>query len=126
MSEEEKNHGVERSKTIALTDVNSEKVDRWLEQVFAKRVQLSRREFLNWFIEKSPENLSNSDLGAIVERYYDEEAYLRRLVREVKQSKKEGRANQLEFIVRPRKSEPKRDAAPEVIADELNEDESPS
>jgi hypothetical protein len=121
MSEENKNEVATTSKSIVLSEGSIQKVDRWLEQVDGKRVQLSRKEFLNWFIEKSPENLSNSDLNTIVERYYDEEKFLRQLLRETKQAKRDGQPAQLEIVVRPRKSETKREAAP-AENDEISEE----
>lgn len=111
MSDENKSEIATTSKTIVLSEASIQKVDRWLEQVDGKRVQLSRKEFLNWFIEKSAENLSNSDLNTIVERYYDEEKFLRQLLRETRQAKRDGQPAQLEIVVRPRKSETKREAA---------------
>jgi hypothetical protein len=112
MSEEIKGPRPHRE-NVVLNESASQKIDRWLEQIAAKRVRLSRKEFLNWFIEKSSDNLSNSDLNAIVERYYDEEAFLRQLLREVKQAKKDGGPSSLEVIVRQRKPESKRDAPAE-------------
>jgi hypothetical protein len=109
MSEENDNEVRPRSETVALTDSSSQKIDQWLGQIAAKRVRLSRKEFLNWFIEKSSDNLSNADLNAIVDRYYDEEVFLRQLLREVKQAKKDGGPSSLEVIVRQRKPELKRD-----------------
>ena len=57
---------------VTLSEASSKKIAHWLEQIESKKVKLSRKEFLNWFIEKSPDNLSNSDLNAIAEKYYDE------------------------------------------------------
>ena len=61
-----------RLEHISLNQSSSKKIDRWLEQVEAKRVRLSRKEFVNWLIEKSSDNLSSADLNSIVERFYDE------------------------------------------------------
>jgi hypothetical protein len=109
MNEENKTNRKERLESVALTKSSSEKINRWLEQILGKRVRLSRKEFLNWFIEKSPDTLSNSDLNSIVKRYYDDEAYLRQVLREMKQAKKEGHPGQMEVVVRPRKTEAKRE-----------------
>lgn len=91
MNDEKKALMKPQGQHVVLTKASSKKINHWLKQIEAKKVKLSRKEFLNWFIEKSPENLSNSDLNAIVEKYYNEEAFLRQLLREVKQAKKDGK-----------------------------------
>lgn len=119
MKDENKSEDRTRFEAVALTELSSQKIDRWLEQVAAKRVRLSRKEFMNWFIEKSLENLSNADLNAIVDRYYDEEKFLRQLLREMKQAKKDGQPGNMEIVVRQKKSDSKREAtAAEELADE--------
>jgi hypothetical protein len=99
----------QKSKTIVLCESAIAKIDRWLEQVEGKRVRISRKEFLHWFIEKSSENLSNADLSAIAERYYDEEKFLRQLLRDTKRARQDGQASSLEILVRPKKTEVKKD-----------------
>lgn len=111
----------ERREHVALTPGSVQKVNRWLEQADGKRVRLSRKDLLNWFIEKSPENLSNADLNSIVERYYDEEAFLRQLLRETRQAKKDGQAGQLEIIVRSRRAEARRENTSTVTETSNNE-----
>jgi hypothetical protein len=125
MSEENKTETRTRSETIALAESSSQKINRWLEQIAAKRVRLSRKEFLNWFIEKSPKNLSNADLNAVVERYYDEEAFLRQLLREMKQAKRDGQPS-VELVVRPRKPETKREATAAEVEESAEENASVS
>ncbi len=118
MSEKE---NLNQSKEIvALTETSSKKIARWLEQVESKKVKLSRKEFLNWFIEKSPDNLSNSDLNAVVEKYYDEEAFLRRLLKEVKEAKKNGTAGNIELVVKQKRAEVKRE---EPATNEISNEE---
>lgn len=107
MSEKEKKN--QSKEIVVLSEASSKKIAHWLEQVESKKVKLSRKEFLNWFIEKSPDNLSNSDLGTIVEKYYDEEAFLRRLLKEVKEAKKNGTAGNIELVVKQKRSEVKRE-----------------
>lgn len=107
-----------KQKTVVLQDSAIEKIDRWLEQVEGKRVRLSRREFLHWFVDKSPENLSSTDLTAIVERFYDERKFLRQLLRESKRAEEEGRDLNLEILVRPKKSEVKRETSMESLEEE--------
>lgn len=111
MSEENKSEVEPTSKSIVLSEIAIRKIDRWLEQIDGKRVRLSRKEFLNWFIEKSPENLSNADLNSLVEKYYDEEKFLRQLLREMKQAKKDGQTSHLEVVVRAKKNELRREVA---------------
>ncbi len=111
MSEENKDAIRVARETVVLNEESGKKIDRWLEQIATRRVRLSKKEFLNWYIEKSAENLSNADLNAIVERYYDEEAFLRRLLKEVKQAKKDGSPGNLEVVVRQKKVETKKEVS---------------
>lgn len=103
MSEKEKIN--QNKEMVLLTESASKKIVHWLEQIENKKVKLSRKEFLNWFIEKSPINLSNSDLNSIVEKYYDEEAFLRRLLKEVKQAKRNGLAGNIELVVKQKRTD---------------------
>lgn len=96
------------TKTIALNDASIEKVDSWLGQIENKRVNLSRKEFLNWLIEKLPESLSSADLNAIADRYYDEEKFLRQLLRKTRHAKRSGISSNVEIVVRPKKMDAKR------------------
>ena len=107
-----------KQKTVVLQDSAIEKIDRWLEQIELKRVRLSRREFLDWLIEKSPENLSNADITSIVERFYNERKFLRQLLRDSKKAEDEGRELNLEIVVRPKKSEVKRETSTEALEEE--------
>lgn len=91
---------------IALVESSSQKLDRWIEQVNAKKkVRIARRDLLNWWLTKSPDNLSNSDVNSLIEEFYDEEAFLRQLLRDVKKAKKEGQTDPtIEVMVRPKKT----------------------
>jgi hypothetical protein len=91
---------------IALVESSSQKLDRWTEQVNAKKkIRIPRRDLLNWWLTRSPENLSNSDVNALIEEFYDEEAFLRQLLRDVKKAKKEGQIDStIEVVVRPKKT----------------------
>lgn len=98
-----------RSEHIALIEESSKKIDGWIEQIESKkRVRVSRKDIVNWFIARSPELLSNSDHLAISEAFYDEEALLRQLLRQVKQAKKAGHSPVLDVIVRAKKGESKK------------------
>lgn len=97
---------------VALSASSSKKVDAWLEQVSVKRkgVKISRKDFVNWLIEKSPDNLSGGDLSGLVERFYDEAAFLRQLLRDVKQAKAEGKSDSgFELILKTKKAELRKD-----------------
>lgn len=95
---------------VALESIPSQKLDRWIEQAEQKcNVRLSRKAMLNWYLLKSPENLSSSDLGQISEKFYDEEKFLLNLIRKVRDAKKTGAEASVEVIVRQRRT---KDAAP--------------
>ncbi len=101
---------------VALSEVSIQKINRWFEQINAKKkIRLSRKELINWFIEKTPDTLSGSDLSAIIETFYDDEAYLRQLLRDVKKAKAEGNVDALDLIVRQKKQEPKKDQSVEKL-----------
>ena len=100
-----------RFEHVALNEASVQKINRWFEQINAKKkIKLSRKDLLNWVIEKSPENLSNNELNAIIENFYDDEAYLRQLLREVKKAKADGSEETLDLIVRPKRPEAKKDS----------------
>lgn len=101
-----------RHEHVALSELATKKITNWIEQAAAKKkgVRVSRKDFVNWLIEKSPENLSGGDLNSLIERFYDEASFLRQLLREVQQAKKEGHTEPaLEFIVRTKKSDQKKE-----------------
>lgn len=113
---------------VALSTSSSQKVDAWLEQISTKRkgVKISRKDFVNWLIEKSPDNLSGGDLSALIERFYDEAAFLRQLLRDVKQAKADGKTESgFELIVKTKKMDVKRGLDDEEVAadDKLNPDD---
>lgn len=103
-----------RQEHIALSELATNKITSWIEQAATKKkgVRVSRKDFVNWLIEKSPDNLSGGDLNSLIERFYDEACFLRQLLREVQQAKKDGQTEPaLEFIVRTRKSEQKKEVS---------------
>lgn len=104
---------------IAINEASSQKISHWLEQVVSKKkgVKISRKDFVNWLIEKSSENLSNGDLSCLVEKFYDEAAFLRGLLRDLKQAKIEGRSESgFELILKTKKTDTKR----ELIESEID------
>jgi len=97
---------------VALESIPSQKIDRWIEQAEQKcNVRLSRKAMLNWYLTKSPENLSSSDLSQISEKFYDEEKFLLNLIRKVRVAKKTGAEASVEVVVRQRRT--KEAATPE-------------
>lgn len=103
--------------TIALNELSSKKITNWLEQINFKKkgIKISRKDFVNWLIEKTPDNLGSSDMNSLIDKFYDEENLLRQLLKEVKKAKKEGQLEpSLEFIVRTKKTEQKKDIAVDV------------
>ncbi len=114
---------VKRHEHIALSDLSSEKITNWIEQAANKKkgVRITRKDFVNWLIEKSPDNLGGGDLNSLVERFYDEASFLRQLLREVKNAKRNGQVEPaLEFIVRAKKIEQKKEAIAD-LSDDGNE-----
>lgn len=102
-----------RFEHIALSESSTLKVNSWFEQINSKKkgVKISRKDFINWFIEKSPDTLSGSDLSAIIDRFYDEAVFLRQLLRDIKQAKANGKMDSgFELILKTRKNESKKDS----------------
>ena len=107
---------------VALSPVAIQKINAWLEQASAKKkgVKISRKDFINWLIEKSPDNLSGGDLAALIDRFYDEAKFLRHLLREVNQAKAEGKSDTgFELVVKTKKMDSKREV------DDIEVDDSP-
>ena len=51
-----------------------------------RRETCKRKDFVNWLIEKTSENLGSSDMNSLVETFYDEEIFLRHLLKEIKKA----------------------------------------
>lgn len=97
---------------VALSAESVQKINTWLEQASAKKkgVKISRKDFINWLIEKSPDNLSGGDLSALIDRFYDEAKFLRHLLREVNQAKADGKTDAgFELVVKTKKLDSKRE-----------------
>ena len=107
-----------RYEHIALSESASKKISNWIEQIGIKKkgVRITRKDFLNWLVEKSPENLSNGDLNSLIDRFYDEASFLRQLLREVKNAKKNGQTEPaLELIVRAKRSDQKKEESASAL-----------
>lgn len=124
MSENEKSENIRpKLEHVALSATSTQKINAWLEQVNLKKkgVKISRKDFINWLIEKSPENLSGGDLSVLIERFYDEAKFLRQRLREVSQAKAEGKTDTgFELVLKPKKSEIRKDTVETVALDEAN------
>ncbi|HEY8269951.1 MAG TPA: hypothetical protein VIG33_03625 [Pseudobdellovibrionaceae bacterium] len=113
MSENEKTESFRpKLEHVALSAASVQKINAWLEQASAKKkgVKISRKDFINWLIEKSPDNLSGSDLSALIDRFYDEAKFLRHLLREVNQAKAEGKPKTgFELVVKAKRTDTKQE-----------------
>lgn len=113
MSENEKpENSRPKLEHVALSAASIRKINAWLEQASLKKkgVKISRKDFINWLIEKSPDNLSGGDLSALIDRFYDEAKFLRHLLREVNQAKADGKTDTgFELVVKTKKLESKRE-----------------
>jgi hypothetical protein len=95
---------------VALTEDSSKKIKAWIEQVAQKKkgVKISKKQFVNWLIEKMQENLSSSDLSSLIDKFFDERKLLRLLLRESAKAKAEGREDAgFELVVKTKKAESK-------------------
>lgn len=93
---------------VTLLPESVQKINSWLEQVSFKKkgVKISRKQFVNWLIEKMPENLSSSDLSSLIDKFFDERKLLRQLLRESSKAKAEGREDAgFELVVKTKKPE---------------------
>ncbi len=95
---------------VALALTSTLKINKWFEQINAKKkIKLSRKDLINWLIERLPENLSAGDLNALIDKFYDNEKYLRQLLREVKAAKASGSDENLDIILKTKKLDARRD-----------------
>ena len=73
---------------VALTEKAAKKIGGWLAQV--PGLDLSKREFVNWLIERQPDEISTADISDLVNVFYSKEKFFQQLVRKAKQAKSEG------------------------------------
>lgn len=87
---------------LSIDPVNLEKIGRLLEQLHSniQGSDASRKEILNWMIEKFPEQLAPSDLKELSERFYDEERFLRLALDEIKNARTRGERLTLDEILK--------------------------
>lgn len=104
---------------VALQRDAAQKIDRWRNQVAAKcNVEISRRALLNWYVSKSPENLSSSDLAQITQKFFDEEKLLKSLLQKVRRARESGTETGVELVVRQKRNEARKDEAEEAATPE--------
>lgn len=110
MTEENKLKPRESREHIALSKSASEKINSWFEQINAKKkVKLSKKAFVSWYIESAPDNLTNSEINEVIEKFYDPETHLRQMLRDVRKAKKEGQnGSSMELILKEKRAEPKK------------------
>ncbi len=92
---------------IALSETSSKKITNWIDQIQTKKkgVRITRKDFLNWRFDEDPDILSSKDISTLIERFYDEESFLRQLLRDVKKAKKNGQTEPtLDLVVKTKKS----------------------
>ena len=92
---------------FTVDPLNLEKVGRLLEQLRSsvQGCDATRKDMLNWIVEKFPEQLSPSDLNDLSDRFYDEERFLRLALEEVRAAKARGERRTIEEILQ-RKPQP--------------------
>ena len=73
---------------VALTERAAQKIDAWFLQM--PGLDLSKREIVNWLIEKQPDEISNADISGLVDAFYSKEKFFQQLVRKAKQEKSDG------------------------------------
>lgn len=112
MSENENKLQRPRLEHVALAESSSAKISNWLNQAAAKKrgLKISRKDFINWLIDKTPDNLSNGDFSSLIERFYNDAQFLRQLLRDVNAAKAEGKADLgFELVVKQKRAEIKAD-----------------
>lgn len=98
--------------TVVLSENSSLKLTNLIEQASQKKkgIKITRKNFVNWLIERLPENLSSSDMTSLVENFYDEEVFLRHLLKEIKKNKFEGKSiSEYEIVLKSKRPSTKKD-----------------
>ncbi len=72
---------------VALTENSVRKIEGWFAQM--PGLDLSKREFVNWLIERQPDEISSSDISDLVNVFYSKEKFFQQLMRKAKQAKSE-------------------------------------
>ncbi len=97
---------------VALTDEASTKINSLIEQASLKKkgIKISRKDFVNWLIQRLPDNLSSGDMNSLIDNFYKEEIFLRHLLKEIKKNKMDGKSNtEFEIVLKSKKTSNKKD-----------------
>ncbi|MGK5085740.1 hypothetical protein WDW37_20820 [Bdellovibrionota bacterium FG-1] len=86
---------------LTVIPSNLEKIGRLVNQLTSScpGVEVSRKDILNWIVEKIPEELSAADIKDLSGRFYDEERFLKFALEEVRAAKARGEKRTLEDIL---------------------------
>lgn len=81
---------------------NLEKLGRLVDQLESARrgCKITRKEMLNWVLEKFPNDLEAVDLKELGSRFYDEERFLRLALAEVRAAKANGNTGALDDFLK--------------------------
>jgi hypothetical protein len=108
----------QKRESIVITDAAAQRLDRYIEQINAQKpLNLSRKAFLSWFLESGSENLSNKQVSAAIERFYNTKTHLRQLLRKVTEAEANGQDGEFEIVFRPKKIESKKEMVTEDLDD---------
>lgn len=73
---------------VTLTEKSARKVEGWFTQM--PGLDLSKKEIVNWLIEKQADEISTADMLDLVNVFYSKEKFFHQLVKKAKQAKTEG------------------------------------
>jgi DNA invertase Pin-like site-specific DNA recombinase len=59
-----------------LSRVEKNCINQHAQILAKKKIRISRKDLVNWLIERFAENLSGNELNALIDRFYDEERFL--------------------------------------------------
>ena len=112
MSEENTEKKAKKLELSTLNKETSEKITRLINQLNDEiPVCISRRDFINWCVERLPEPFSSSDINVALKKFYDPEDHAKQLTLEIRKAKSNGENyedySQL-FLNLHKKSKPKK------------------
>lgn len=86
---------------FTVDPINLQKIGSLLEQLRASvpACDISRKDLVNWILEKFPNNLGTDELNELKDRFYDEERFLRLALEEVRNAKARGEKLSLQDIL---------------------------
>ena len=94
--------------TVTLSSEVLEKVTQWIRQAETELgVRVNRKQMVNWKLSQLTDQLSSVELRRAYQEFYDEEAFLKMALAEIRKAKSEGRSLSLDAI-RLRYEKPKR------------------